>query len=85
MKDWYTRAVTLSATKGLSEGFFAALKMTRFGVWSVTCTNVLRSDLRDNSRALLSIPPVVEGLVLSQNDLTLQFLSVCYPTGVLTQ
>jgi len=45
MKDWHTRVVTLSETKGLSERFFAALRRARFGVWSVTCTNVLRSDL----------------------------------------
>jgi len=44
MKDSYTRAVTLSETKGLSERFFTALRMTRFGVCRVTCTNVLRSD-----------------------------------------
>ena len=27
-EDWYTRFVTLSATKGLSERFFALLRMT---------------------------------------------------------
>ena len=40
-RDWHSRVVTLSETKGLSERFFAPLRMTRSGDPSVKCTNVL--------------------------------------------
>jgi len=44
-EDWYTRFVTLSATKGLSERFFALLRMTRVRGHVVKCTNVMWFDL----------------------------------------
>ena len=44
-EDWYTRFVTLSATKGLSERFFALLRMTRVRDHIVKCTNVMWFDL----------------------------------------
>jgi LmbE family N-acetylglucosaminyl deacetylase len=43
-KDGHSRFVTLSETKGLSERFFAALRMTRLWGCGVRCTNILRSD-----------------------------------------
>ena len=45
MKDWHTEFVTLSETRGLTERFFALLRMTRPKGQSVKCTNVLWSDL----------------------------------------
>jgi len=39
------QGVTLSEMKGLSERFFAVLRMTRRMGHSVKCTNVLRFDL----------------------------------------
>jgi hypothetical protein len=44
IKDWYTRVVTLSETKGLSERFFATLRMTLANGCSGTCTNVMWFD-----------------------------------------
>ncbi len=44
-KDWRTRGVTLSATKGLSERFFAPLRMTQPSGHIIKCTNVMCFDL----------------------------------------
>jgi Mg-chelatase subunit ChlD len=44
-KDLRTGVVTLSATKGLSERFFAPLRMTRARGGNAKCTNVLWSNL----------------------------------------
>jgi hypothetical protein len=44
-RDWPIRVVTLSETKGLSERFFAALRMTHPRGRYVKCTNVLCFDL----------------------------------------
>ena len=40
-KDWRTRGVTLSATKGISERFFAPLRMTQPSGHIIKCTNVM--------------------------------------------
>src|SRR5262249_42827925 len=45
IKDWYTSLVTLSETKGLSERFFAALRMTTLYGHLIKCTNVIWFDL----------------------------------------
>ena len=44
-RDWHSESVTLSAAKGLSEGFFALLRMTRLAGRIVKCTNVVWFDL----------------------------------------
>ena len=44
-KDRYTRSVTLSETKGLSERFFAPLRMTIVKVYVVKCLNAMWIDL----------------------------------------
>ncbi len=44
-QDWHTRSVTLSETKGLSERFFAALRMTVLNGRVVKCPNVMWFDL----------------------------------------
>jgi hypothetical protein len=44
-QDWHTSGVTLSVTKGLSEGFFAPLRMTQPSEHNIKCTNVMWFDL----------------------------------------
>ena len=44
-RDWHTRSVTLSATKGLSERFFAPLRMTLPNGHILKCTKVMWFDL----------------------------------------
>jgi len=55
-KDRHPKVVTLSETKGLSERFFAALRMTCPMDRSVKCTNVLWSDLDELCRKYLRLP-----------------------------
>ena len=49
-KDWHTRSVTLSETKGLALRFFATLRMTKLSGHVVKCTNVVWSDLESLSK-----------------------------------
>src|SRR5262245_42733804 len=49
-KDWYTRSVTLSETKGLLERFFALLRMTITRGHVVKGANVARYDLGQTQR-----------------------------------
>jgi hypothetical protein len=44
-KDWHTKSVTLSETKGLAVRFFATLRMTALDGRFVKCTNVMGSGL----------------------------------------
>jgi hypothetical protein len=67
-KDWHTRSVTLSETKGLAVRFFAefilseaeGLRMTRLNGHVVKCTNLVCFDLDNlptafNSQLLTSL------------------------------
>ena len=56
-RDWYIRVVTLSETKGLSEGFCALLGMTRLAGRIRKCTNIVCFDLTSNRKS-----PVVTAL-----------------------
>jgi hypothetical protein len=44
-RDWHSKIVTLSETKGLVVRFFAALRMTVLRGRIVKCTNVMWFDL----------------------------------------
>ena len=54
-KDWHTRVVTLSATKGLAERFFAPLRMTPPCGHRIKCAHVLWFDLGITLCAFLSV------------------------------
>jgi len=43
--DGHARSITLNEVKGLSERFFAALRMTKPNEGFVMCTNVMLCDL----------------------------------------
>ena len=63
-RDWHTRVVTLSETKGLSERFFALLRMTHPKGCYVKCTNVLCFDLV-NEMTGISLSPFQRKLNLA--------------------
>jgi hypothetical protein len=47
-RDWHSRVVTLSETKGLSERFFATLRMTRPRGARVKCMRVTADEKLDS-------------------------------------
>ncbi len=55
-RDRHTRVVTLNEVKGLSERFFAALRMTWLGGCIVRCMNVMRSGLTFFCVAIVTAP-----------------------------